>query len=198
MKVKRSGIIKDELVISFYNYKRSVFYDECNIDLPELNAFQIFQIKNANHIKAFNGISINITFDKEYIYFDDSDAEVLLNMIIKQKLDNGSIYNYVKDDFILEHEYRDLKKELYSTEYEIIQCEQKKFLSELLFRRYRRMKVSNPMKYNAHKHEQARFESERLANCIQELLEHRARTIIRLYELEGNDLEIKHLRKIYL
>jgi len=188
MKIRFEGLNKSRFVNALYESKRESF-EERGIFLPELSKNDLCNIETHKGIKSIHGVDLNISFDSQYVYFGlNDDLFLILNILLMMKEETGLLYKNVKDDLVLEHEYKFYKNELMKYELEIDKMEKELFNVELLLIRYKRIKEINNKPFKATDEIFAISKKGYLKKQLDKLIHLRLMSLMNLLELEGNHI----------
>ena len=132
MKVIFDHLDKTTLVTSAFQ----IFCDDAEgkDKIKPLTDEQISSIKYAKEIDVLNKVYIGVKFKGNYVEFDDNLADVYINLLYRMKTRNAYFVSKMKEDFIIEFEYKKYREEIDELEKDIDECKMvlKQILKQLL------------------------------------------------------------------
>ena len=184
MKINFKGLNKSTFINALYEYKRSIL-EEQGIIKPELTKKHFESIEYYSGVKSLNGVPMNIHFRNGFVEFDPhDDLPTILNILLMMKIDSNTLYDHVKDDLILEFQYKQLVKEIAEYELEMDETQKDIFCWELALKRYKRMvELKNPKLTEGQVYHALKRKDE-LTKKLSDLMDKRLFTLVQLFELE--------------
>lgn len=193
MKVIFEHLNKTLLLTSAYRVIKDDIEEKNNTKINPLTAEQITEISNLNEIGAINGVPLNIKFKGNYVEFDDKLASVYINLLYKMKINSPYFVGTMREDFIIEFEYRQLRKEIDQIEETIDESR------DILISVFEHLiKTKKFVEEHPESYSQLHFQTERLnianddlIHNVKTLTDLRIKKIIDIFNLEGTPSEYK-------